>query len=86
MDQASQMPRYYFDLVNGENISFDAEGIELPDMQAVQEEAALALACLVKEMRPAPASDLPHFLAIEVRDNAGPILRVQFTFETHQLQ
>ena len=44
MDRPSEKQRYYFDLVNGENISFDEEGMELPDIQAALEEAALALA------------------------------------------
>lgn len=86
MDRTFRTQRYYFDLVNGENISFDEEGMELPDIQAAQEEAALALAALAKELRSVPTSDLPHALGIEVRDNAGPVLKLQFTFETHQLQ
>src|SRR5579859_5961149 len=40
--------RYYFDMLDGENASFDEDGMELPDIQSVQEEAALALAALAK--------------------------------------
>lgn len=86
MDRASEKQRYYFDLVNGETISFDEDGMELPDIAAAQEEAALALAALAKELRSIPASGLPRALAIEVRDDVGPVFKVQFTFETHQLQ
>jgi hypothetical protein len=38
------MKRYYFDLRDSEGLSVDEEGLELQDVQAVQEEAALSLA------------------------------------------
>ena len=78
--------RYYFDIVNGEHISFDEEGVELPDIHAVEEEAALALAALAKEFRSVVPAEPHRALAIEVRDDAGPVLRLQFVFETHRLQ
>jgi hypothetical protein len=74
------MRRYYFDLVDGLDVSPDEEGMELPDVQSAQEEAALALAGLVKEMRlNRPQVGLPE-IAIDVRDNAGFVMRVSFEF------
>jgi hypothetical protein len=42
------MPRYYFDLREGDRLAVDEEGIELPDPQAVQLEAARSLADVAK--------------------------------------
>ena len=46
------MPRYYFDMFNGcEGIS-DSEGLELPNLQRVQEVASTALAELARDVLP----------------------------------
>ena len=80
------MRRYFFDLVDRGEVALDDEGIELPDVQAAQEEAALALAALAKEMRSnGPQAGLTE-LAIDVRDNAGLVMRVRFEFEDRTLQ
>ena len=42
--------RYYFDLVNGDTVASDEEGVELPDIQSVREEAAHALAALARSL------------------------------------
>lgn len=78
----ASMRRYYFDLRDGEKLAIDEEGVELPDIEAVQFEAARSLADMAREAAP------PHgvrALAIEVRDASGPILKVLFTFEKHRL-
>jgi hypothetical protein len=43
------MPRYYFDIRDGNGVSLDEEGMELRDMQAVQEEAARSLADMARD-------------------------------------
>jgi hypothetical protein len=80
------MRRYYFDLVDGGQVAPDEEGIELPDIRAAQEEAALALAALAKEMRLNGAHDGLSEIAIDVRDNAGLVMRARFEFEDRTVQ
>jgi hypothetical protein len=46
------MPRYFFDLDDGERVTPDAEGTELPDLQAARAEALHMLGEIAKaEMR-----------------------------------
>ena len=45
------MKRYYFDLRDGDDLAIDEEGTKLPDMTAVQEEAALSLAGMARDAR-----------------------------------
>jgi hypothetical protein len=80
------MRRYYFDLVDGSDVALDEEGIELPDVQAAQEEAAAALAALVNEMRQTVNQKNLIDLAIDVRDNAGLVMRVRFDFVDRTVQ
>jgi hypothetical protein len=76
------MIRYYFDLRDGDDLAPDEEGVELPDIEHVQEEAALALAQMARDVLPRTVTDDGgHRIAIEVRDEAGPVLKVFFTFE-----
>ena len=79
------MRRYYFDLVDGSDVSPDEEGMELPDVQSAQEEAALALAGL-KEMRSNGPRVSLNEIAIDVRDNAGLVMRLRFEFEDRTVQ
>ncbi|TAI62687.1 DUF6894 family protein [Bradyrhizobium sp. 31Argb] len=75
------MPRYYFDVRNDETIALDEEGLELLDIEAVQEEAARAFADMARDaVNQSAVSTLAQRMAIEVRDNAGPVLQVSFTF------
>jgi hypothetical protein len=75
--------RYFFDLVSGDAVAPDEEGMELPDIQSVQEEAAHALAALAKSLP--PEIDCRN-VAIEVRDNAGLVLTARFDFEDRTVQ
>lgn len=59
----------------------DEEGIELPDIESVQEEAALSLADMARNAHGPPERGSGHRMAIEVRDRSGPVLKVLFTFE-----
>ena len=72
------MARYYFDLHDGKELVVDEEGIELLGIEAVQEEAARALASLasdaVRELRGARTAQM----TVEVRDSIGSVMRVSF--------
>ena len=43
------MPRYYFDLQDGGELAADEEGMELRDMNSVQEEAARSLGDMAQD-------------------------------------
>ncbi|HMM89518.1 DUF6894 family protein [Bradyrhizobium sp.] len=75
------MRRYYFDLRDGDVLVVDEEGLELLDVVAVQEEAARALAGFAWDAARSSIGSDSHQLAIEVRDEAGPVMNVRFTFE-----
>jgi hypothetical protein len=77
------MPRYYFDLRDDDGLSVDYEGMELPSIEAVQEEAARSLADMARDTVRKPSLSLSrnHRLAIEVRDEDGQLMIVKFTFE-----
>jgi hypothetical protein len=76
------MSLYYFDLRDGGHLSIDEDGMELPTMQAVQIAAARSLVDIAKRaVWSTAATDLGHQMAIEVRDESGPVLKAKFTFE-----
>jgi hypothetical protein len=78
------MKRYYFDLRDGDALSRDEEGMELPDIETVQEEAVRALADMARD-RAEAGSGLARDLAIEVRDDNRPVMRARFTFDIERL-
>jgi hypothetical protein len=72
------MTRYFFDIHEGDSIAPDEEGLEFPHVEAAQEEAAHSLADLVRDkIRGQPNCHM----AIEVRDNAGPVVEARFVWE-----
>jgi len=77
------MPRYYFDFRDGDNLSFDEEGLELSSIASVQEEAAKALADMARDaVRSSKYNgNENHRMSVEVRNEEGPVLQVKFTFE-----
>jgi hypothetical protein len=75
------VPRYYFDIREGEDFAPDDEGLELPSIERVQEEAARSLADMAKEAVGKDHDEAGLQMAIEVRDDSGPVLQVGFTFE-----
>ncbi|MFG3598308.1 DUF6894 family protein [Bradyrhizobium sp. RDI18] len=76
------MKRYYFDLRDGDAVSVDEKGLELPDIEAVQEEAARSLVDMAKDaVRGRRFSGFGRGMEIEVRDEDGPVLQAKFTFE-----
>lgn len=72
------MKRYYFDLRDSEGLSVDEEGLELQDVQAVQEEAALSLADAARDGLRRTGGGLVQMI-VEVRTDGGPFMRVGFS-------
>jgi hypothetical protein len=79
------MPRYYFDLRDEDGIAVDEEGLELPNLQTVQAEAAKALADMARDAVYVAKNARRHHMAIEVRADFGPVMEVKFTFEIDKL-
>jgi hypothetical protein len=77
------LARLFFDRRDGETLIQGDEGFEYPDLDAVEAEAARALAELARDVLP---SSLQRELAIEVRDEQGPVLRAIMTFEAITLR
>ena len=78
------MPRYYFDLRDGEDLTPDSEGMELSSFHAAQEEAARSLADLAKEaLRTHHIDGAGGQLAVEVRDDDGPVLQARFSVDVN---
>ena len=73
------MGRYYFDLRDREGLAVDEEDVELQDIQAAGEEAALSLADAARD-GPRGSDGSLNQLSVEVRTNSGPITRVSFSF------
>jgi hypothetical protein len=56
-------------------------------MEAVQDEAARALSDMARdELRKANGEGAARHMAVEVRDDAGPVLHAKFSFEIKRLQ
>jgi len=72
------MALYFFDTRDNDEFVEDSSGVELPDLEAVKVEAARSLAELAREVLP---GSLKRELAVEVRDEQGPLLRALMTFE-----
>lgn len=66
------MPRYYFDLHEGAEITFDDGGVELADIGAARR---LAVESLGQSIIDHAAGLSAERFAVEVRDQTGPILR-----------
>ena len=73
------MPRYYFDVRDGDEVAPDEEGLELSSIEAVREEAALSLADMARDAV-RKNHDGARLMAVEVRDDNGPVLQAKFTF------
>ena len=75
------MARYYFDLREDDETSSDEEGIEFSSLAKVQEEAAQSLADMARDTLRRVHNGKAHEMAIEVRDEDGPVMQVRFTFD-----
>nr|WP_225121606.1 hypothetical protein [Bradyrhizobium sp. BRP22] len=72
------MRRYYFDIIDGDALSVDEEGVVLPDLEAAVDEAARSLVDVARNT-PRPKGSRSPF-AIDVRDENGPLLRGSIVF------
>ncbi|MCK1515092.1 hypothetical protein IVB22_21500 [Bradyrhizobium sp. 190] len=71
------MKRYYFDVRDGSQFIHDDEGVELPNIESARQEATTALSEMAREwVRGGPQ----HRMAVEVRDDHGPILEASLGF------
>jgi hypothetical protein len=80
------MRLYYFDLREGDDLAPHEEGLELPGIEGMQEEAARALADMARDAFRKNHDGPRHRMAIEVRDGNGPVLQARFTFEIDRHQ
>jgi hypothetical protein len=77
------VPRYYFDIRDGESFIQDDDGVDLSGIQEAKEQASRALADMARDA--IPGLDV-YEMAIEVSDEAkNPLLRTMFRFEVQRL-
>ena len=79
---ASPVTRYYFDTRDGDTFIVDDVGVELPNVEAARDQAAIGLAEMAKDVLP---GSVRRELAIEVRDGQ-PVLRTSLVFEAVALR
>lgn len=77
------MPRYHFDLRDGEAFVAGEEGTELPDIESAQMEAAEFLSDTVKDLIARRSDPSGHAMAIEVRESKRTLFLLSFTFSGH---
>ena len=77
------MPHYYFDVRHGDHLIVDEDGFKLPNIAGVQYEATRSLMELGQDAVRSAGYDAckTERMAIEVRNEAGPVLQANFTFE-----
>ena len=75
------MSRYYFDIVDGQGLIPDDEGIELVDQRSAEIEAAKSLTEIARDTAPFGR----HRMAIEVRTDEGLLFQASFIFELARL-
>jgi hypothetical protein len=74
------MPRYYFDVQDGNSLVVDDEGTELLDIEDAQMEAAETLANMAGDLSMRDPNPAGHPMSIEVRDQDGPLFSISFAF------
>ena len=77
------MPRYYFDTRDNDTFLPDDIGVEIATLDEVKHEASRSMADLAKDVLP---GSVVRTLAIEVRDDYRPVLRVVLRFEIEQVR
>jgi hypothetical protein len=77
--RSKAMKRYYFDMRDGDGFAPDEEGLELPDIEAAREEAALSLADMARDAVRISRRNA-RLMQIEVRNDNGPVLQAKFVF------
>jgi hypothetical protein len=61
------MPKYFFDVINGEGPMRDDEGVDLPDQDAVRREVAMIVTGLARDEVP---KEQAVKIVVNVRDEA----------------
>jgi hypothetical protein len=78
------MPRFYFDVRDGDRFIRDEDGLDYSNIEAARDAATVALAEMAKDALPRAER---HHIAIEVRDGAKqPLLIAGLTFEIRILR
>lgn len=72
------MALYFFDTRDNDDFIDDDVGLDFPDLEVVKVEAAKGLSELARDVVP---GSLKRELAVEVRDELGPVLRARMIFE-----
>jgi len=72
------LPLYYFDLRNRDKVSLDEEGLELSTLDEAEQEALHAVADMARDAIRRNPDGAEYLMAIEVRDESGPVLEVKF--------
>ena len=79
----TRVPRFYFDIRDGESFTPDHEGVEFSSTHEARVDASRALAEMIKGAMP---DGLRKAMAIEARDeNRKPLFKVQIVFEVAPL-
>ena len=78
------MPRYYFDLLDGEDFVKNEEGMDLPNISSAQIEATEFLTDMAMDIATRQSNPLGYPMSIEVRDSEGPLFVLSFTFSSHR--
>ncbi|HEX2725933.1 MAG TPA: hypothetical protein VHN20_08960 [Beijerinckiaceae bacterium] len=77
------MPRYYFDVCEGDHFVPDDVGLVLPNLETARDQATRALAEIARDTLP---GTVQREIAIEVKDHArAPLLRAGLSFELRKL-
>jgi len=74
------MPRYYFDVKDGDSIANDAEGIEFRAFENAWNEAARTAAELAKDRFPGRLPYGDQQMKVGVRVESGPIMAICVKF------
>lgn len=74
------MPRYYFDVRDGESASTDDEGIDFRTLESAWSEAARCAAELAKDRLPERLVHGDQQMTVDVRDECGPVMAISVTF------
>ena len=78
------VPRFYFDIRDGDQFIRDEYGLDYPNIETARDSATIALAEMAKEALPRAER---HHIAVEVRDEAKePLLMAELTFEVRALR
>jgi hypothetical protein len=72
------VPLYYFDTRDNDRFISDDVGLDLSDLGAARDQAAVSLAEMARDVLP---GSLRRNLAVEVRDRQQPVLTALLSYE-----